>query len=66
MDFTKNNEEGIEVPSLFQPPDANDCGLPVCLICPNCETLKNRLKQLSYCLAVAQRLTNMEAPLEAL
>jgi hypothetical protein len=58
MDLTNNRDEGIEVPSLLQPPNANDCDVPSCR---NCEALKDRLKQLSYCLAVAQRLTNIEA-----
>ncbi len=57
MDLTNNKEEGIEAPSFLEPPNANDCDDG----CPNCEVLKERLKQLSYCLAVAQRLTNIEA-----
>lgn len=58
MDFTNNKEEGIAAPSFLQPPDANDCDLSGC---PNCEVLKERLKQLSYCLAVAQRLSNFDS-----
>lgn len=58
MDLTTNKLEGIDAPSLLQPPDANDCGCPSC---PNCEALKDRLKKLSYCLAVAQRLSDMHA-----
>lgn len=58
MDLMKNTSEGIEVPSLMQPPDANDCCQPSC---PNCLMLMDRLKKLSYCLAVAQRLSDVEA-----
>lgn len=58
MDVMQRTHEDIDLPSLMQPPDADNCeGLS----CPNCEVLKDRLKQLSYCLAVAQRLTNLEA-----
>lgn len=58
MDLTKNISESVDSPSFFQPPDANDCGKKDC---PNCAMLMERLKQLSYCLAVAQRLTNLQA-----
>jgi len=57
MDVITNAQSGVDLPSFLQPPDLQDCGP---LSCPNCEVLKDRLKKLSYCLAVAQRLSDVE------
>lgn len=47
----------LEHPLLLQPPDARACESPKC---PNCELLKEQLRKLTYCLAVAQRIAGAE------
>jgi len=55
MDLEENIQERTDLVSPSQL--SNDCQKPVCA---SCEALKDRLRKLSYCLAVAQRLSNLE------
>jgi len=56
MEITTSHGNDTGVAPVLKPPDVGDCGDR----CKNCEMLKEQLRKLSYCLAVAQRLSHIE------
>jgi hypothetical protein len=58
MDVINNTREIADFTAFLDPPDLAECEEAVC---KNCQLLKDRLKKLSYCLAVAQRLSDVES-----